>query len=1027
MNGEHINGELDVISQELISIDPENLQDLGRLYESFENLARSAASAGHERLQDACHGAIELIKTMMLDESGQRCVTLEVLNQTVSAMQQLLRPGADPGSVLFPDQLPLTQPRAESAKFGELRLPAHLDAEIFNEFLAEKGPVLDSIEKMLLDLERSFDQDVLADLRRVFHTLKGEAGVFELTAIERCCHLTEDMMEGATSLPIDTLLSVKDWLHSAFDLLRSGRPEPELDLSLFESREAGSGASGTAAGEADQAEGTGGSFHLPEHLDEDLFNEFVDDQGSVLENMEACLLAIESGQHGDNVADVRRMLHTMKGETGIFGLSDVERVCHAAEDAIEAAGDDFPTDKLLAVMDWLKTVYDALRHRNLVPAFDLQVLKASAPPAASPPRLAEEESTAAPAAEQADEDGMVFINRNVIRPAEKKPQQEQAVPISADLDLLSDFISEVKEHIDTIDNRLLSLENNPDDQDLLNAVFRVFHTIKGAAGFLALDDIARLAHTTENLLDLARKGEIVLAGVRVDVIFEAVDEMKKLVGGIEQSISNGLTEYPSDPHLEELVAKIQHVLDHRNDGSPPGPSGENRSAAPDAPAGDEPEPPAIVERPAGDAAQELPVPETAAPPSGSAGKAQQVKIKESIKVDSENLDKLIDAIGELVIIESMIRQDGFVRQVTTPGLLRNITQMNKITRELQQLGMSLRMIPVKATFQKMARVVRDLSKKSGKKISFLTHGEDTMLDKSVVDRIGDPLIHLVRNSVDHGIEATPADRVTCGKEETGTVELTSFHKGGNIYIEIRDDGRGLNRDAILKKAREKGLVRENQNLTDREIFNLIFLPGFSTAKTVTDVSGRGVGMDVVKRTIEDLRGNIEIFSEAGKGSVFSLRLPLTLAIIDGMLVGVGTEKYIIPTLSIVESIRPRREDLSTIVNQGEMIRVRDDLIPLFRLSRLFHLKEATQDPCEGIVIVVEDSGKMTGLLVDVLLGQQSTVIKSLGAAMKGLPGISGGSILSDGRVGIILDIAGIVKLATAKNNVVKENTAAETP
>jgi two-component system chemotaxis sensor kinase CheA len=318
----------------------------------------------------------------------------------------------------------------------------------------------------------------------------------------------------------------------------------------------------------------------------------------------------------------------------------------------------------------------------------------------------------------------------------------------------------------------------------------------------------------------------------------------------------------------------------------------------------------------------------------------------------------------------------------------------------------------------MARVVRDLARKSDKKIEFITQGEDTMLDKSVVDRIGDPLIHLVRNAVDHGIEPKHEDRRRGGKNSVGRIVLTAFHKGGNIYVEISDDGRGLNRDAIQKKAVEKGLIREGHQLSDNEIYNLILLPGFSTAGKVTDVSGRGVGMDVVKRTIEDLRGNIDINSEPGSGTTISLRLPLTLAIIDGMLVRIGEERYIIPTLSIVESVRPHVEDITTVVNKGEMISIRDSLIPLFRLSDLFKIKDSVQEIEKSIVIVVEDSGIKTGIMVDELLGQQSTVIKSLGA-LKGLTGISGGSIMTNGSVGIILDIGGIVKLATGEKTIEK--------
>jgi two-component system chemotaxis sensor kinase CheA len=324
--------------------------------------------------------------------------------------------------------------------------------------------------------------------------------------------------------------------------------------------------------------------------------------------------------------------------------------------------------------------------------------------------------------------------------------------------------------------------------------------------------------------------------------------------------------------------------------------------------------------------------------------------------------------------------------------------------------MSLRMIPIKATFQKMARVVRDLARKSDKKIEFVTVGEETMLDKSVVDRIGDPLIHLVRNAVDHGIEQTIEDRFQAGKNPVGRIVLNAYHKGGNIFVEVQDDGRGLNREAIRKKAIERGLIKPEHKLNDSEIFNLILLPGFSTAARVTDVSGRGVGMDVVKRSIEDLRGNIDITSEPGAGTTISLRLPLTLAIIDGMLVRIGNERYIIPTLSIVESFRPRSKDITTVAGKGEMVSIRDRMIPLFRLANLFNIRDSAHQIEDSIIIVVEDSGRMTGIMVDELLGQQSTVIKTLGV-LKGLNGISGGSIMTDGSVGIILDVAGIVKLA----------------
>jgi two-component system, chemotaxis family, sensor kinase CheA len=323
----------------------------------------------------------------------------------------------------------------------------------------------------------------------------------------------------------------------------------------------------------------------------------------------------------------------------------------------------------------------------------------------------------------------------------------------------------------------------------------------------------------------------------------------------------------------------------------------------------------------------------------------------------------------------------------------------------------MRMVPIEPTFRKMARLVRDLSKKSGKEIDFVMEGAETELDKSMVEKLGDPLVHMVRNSVDHGIEASPEDRVKAGKKPAGRVVLRAFHKSGSINIEIEDDGRGLDREAIVAKGIEKGLITSGSGMSDQEVFGMIFLPGFSTAKQITEVSGRGVGMDVVNKNIESLRGNVIIKSEKGKGAVFTIVLPLTMAIIDGMSVGVGSEVYIIPTLSIIESLRPSPEMVSTVVGRGEVIKFRNRLLPAFRLSRLFNVEGAVTEVTEALAVIVEDSGKQVAVIVDELIGQQQTVIKTLGVAMGRVPGISGASILADGRPGLILDISGLVKVA----------------
>ena len=397
------------------------------------------------------------------------------------------------------------------------------------------------------------------------------------------------------------------------------------------------------------------------------------------------------------------------------------------------------------------------------------------------------------------------------------------------------------------------------------------------------------------------------------------------------------------------------------------------------------------------------------------GAARAAGANVMVKVGTGRLDALIDAVGELVIANAMVsreiaQQNGHLAHTK---LHQNATHLGKITRELQELAMSMRMVSLRSTFQKMQRVARDISVKSGNPVEFSFSGEDTELDRNVVEEITNPLVHMVRNAVDHGIESRE-ERALVGKPEKGRVHLEAYHAGGDVVIRISDDGKGLDRDAILTKARSLGLVDSGADLNVRDINNLIFHPGFSTAKKVTDISGRGVGMDVVKRNIEKLRGRIDIDSESGVGSTFTVRLPLTLAIIDGMLVSVAGERYIIPTTAIQESLRPEPGQLSKVLGKGEMLNVRGELVPLFRLHELFALEGAQQDPAQALTLIIGDSNKHCALLVDDLLGQQQVVIKSLGNIFDTVEGVSGGAIMGDGRVALILDSVGLVRAANGR-------------
>ncbi|WP_169704175.1 chemotaxis protein CheA [Candidatus Kuenenia stuttgartensis] len=382
-------------------------------------------------------------------------------------------------------------------------------------------------------------------------------------------------------------------------------------------------------------------------------------------------------------------------------------------------------------------------------------------------------------------------------------------------------------------------------------------------------------------------------------------------------------------------------------------------------------------------------------------------VSETVKVDIQKIDSLVNLVGELVIANALIKD---LLENTNSTSNKNISHLGKIVKDIQDQVMSIRMVPIKSTFQKMSRLVRDVSKKAGKKVKLEVSGEETELDKSVIESIGDPLVHILRNSVDHGIEPEE-ERIAAGKPALGHVYLDAFHKGGNIFIEIRDDGRGLRKDKLLKKAIEKGIMSENATLTEQQIFGLIFAAGFSTAEKITDISGRGVGMDVVKKNIERLRGKVEISSEEGKGTKISIKLPLTMAIIDGMIVQVGNQKYIVPMLSIEESIRPKKDDISTIQQRGEVINVRGNILPMVRLHQWYNVEPKKYAPWEAIILIVESEGQRCGILVDDLIGQQQIVIKRLGEQFRNVKGVSGSAILGDGRVGLILDVGGIMNLA----------------
>jgi two-component system chemotaxis sensor kinase CheA len=568
--------------------------------------------------------------------------------------------------------------------------------------------------------------------------------------------------------------------------------------------------------------------------------------------------------------------------------------------------------------------------------------------------------------------------------------------LAGDEDLILEFITESREHLAAIEGQMLILERDNTDAETLNAVFRAFHTIKGLAGFLEFAAIQALAHEVETLLDLARTSQLVVTPYVVDVVLESTDVARHELAGIESRLAGRPA--PASGVTEMLLQRIRETArgevsaesislvmpDESQDISVTTPNGNDTSGF------------------------NTSVPPARSPLVKQVSEIAKVPDSSSVRIDTGKLDLLMDMVGEMVIAQTLIGHSPALAAVKDARLLSDLTQLARITTDVQKITTGMRMVPIGTQFQKTARLIRDLSRRAGKQIVLETSGEDTELDKTIAEELSDPLLHMVRNSIDHGIE-TPEERIALGKDPVAHIRIEAYHQSGQIVVAISDDGRGLNREKILAKAQQNGLIHSGSQLSDGEIFLLIFEPGFSTAEKVTDISGRGVGMDVVRQHVQKLRGRIEIQSRAGQGTTFYLKLPLTLAIIEGLVVVVGTQRYIVPIFSVREMFRPTAEMLSTVQETGEMAMVRDMLLPVVRLHRRFEMEWGISDLTAGTLIVAESQGKQFCLFVDDVVGKQEVVIKSLGQSFKAIAGVAGCAILGDGRVGLILDIDGIYK------------------
>ena len=710
-----------------------------------------------------------------------------------------------------------------------------------------------------------------------------------------------------------------------------------------------------------------------------------------------------------------------EGQTDIAGMKEASAQAWERLVSIVEAGRPFSADEI----SWLNGLLAQLQsHFEGHPSVGTPPQPSLQPAAAAPLPSAPTPSRAGPD-----------------RPAGRLPEETPLeINLDSDGELLREFIHESWEHLDNIEQGVLVLEERPDDADTLSTVFRAFHTFKGGAGFLNLLPINRLAHILESLLDQARQSKLAIDSSIIEVILQGRDTLKRFLDEMDAQLSGRKEPGPCIIPTEALKARVKVILDASTESvtrSAPADAGASPASAlvptltvpvPTHGSAKRGTPSIAVD---GAITMLTPLPETSFQPAPAPAQGEELPKSNpdrggakpgstevggasaggaSVKVDTHKLDGLVDLVGELVIAQSLVAQDlrdiGDVSQQFT----RNMAQLGRITKELQRVSMSMRMVPIRGAFQKMARVVRDLGAKQQKQVQLLTSGEETELDRNVVEELSDPLMHMVRNSMDHGIEKMDA-RLAKGKTAMGTIWLRAYHQSGNIVVEIEDDGNGLNQERILAKAIEKGLVSPHAHPTDEEVFNLIFAAGFSTAEKVTDISGRGVGMDVVRRNIEKLRGRTDVVSRSGGGTLFKIMLPLTLAIIDGLIMKLGRERFIIPTLSVRESFRPRKDMLTRVQGRGEVVNVRGQLIPMLRLHEFFGVEPSSRNPEDCIVVVAQAGSNSRALLVDQLLHKQEVVIKNLGELLRNKnPALAGAAILGDGRVGLILDINALVNL-----------------
>mgnify|MGYP002725470110 CR=1 FL=1 len=697
----------------------------------------------------------------------------------------------------------------------------------------------------------------------------------------------------------------------------------------------------------------------------EILDDFVIETNELIEQLNQDLLLIESEIDEDVINRIFRAFHTIKGTSGFLAFDTCMELAHASEDLLnkirngEIAPNPEIIDVLLESTDWFKMFMIDVEGR-VEREYNTTDLENSIA------KLLKGETIAnAPGAASEEE----------FEVSEEVPKLAEGLPP----ELIDEFVLESNELVETVGNELMSLEIEPDNSDLVNEIFRVFHTIKGNSGLVGLDQMSQIAHKSEDVLGLLREKKIEPNTFMVDTLLSSVDYMRVV---LEEVRANDLKAHD----VTDIFKNLHQILGEK--------FVEKKKKA-------QPETQAKKSEPTASKKQKAP--------------SNKKRIEQTIRVDVNRLDNLMNIAGELVLGKNRLLQVSHALKQTFPadkdvGDLDSLNNsLGYITTEIQESVMQMRMLPIANVFRKFPRMVRDLAKEKNKEIDLVITGEETELDRSVIEAIGDPMIHLLRNALDHGVE-TPEVRESNGKPRTGIISLDAFQEGNQIVILIKDDGAGINPDKILAKSIEKGIItpEEGAQLKPKEIINLIFKPGFSTAEKITDVSGRGVGMDVVNTNISRLNGSVEIESEVNKGSVFIIKLPLTLTIMTGMVVQVWEEMYIIPLTAISETLRMEDKMISSVKGH-EVLTLRNSVLPILRLDKLLDVPHEEDSEAEHYIVIVTIADRRLGLVVSSLLGQEETVVKPLGQALGKVKFFAGATLRGDGRVSLILDVPQILE------------------